>query len=250
MDERSTPDEEIQLSVSDTPVIAHLGLDADLDRLTVIEYGLVWDGQPSTQQLGLEQDDRILFMLREADLESPVVGFMVDRLHEFDPRQIEDFAVWEGPRFKVPVLGLLDASVGEVILAAQARYQGEESTTDVAYFDLAVAAGAEEDRDTAEGFWRMALEAGDMKAHFGLGYTLCDLGRHREAYNHLRVYTELTPHNAWAWCWLGQVCEEMSEAAEAKSAYRRAIDCEAECGFETNAAEFLSALAEKERGAP
>ena len=31
-------------------------------------------------------------------------------------------------------------------------------------------------------------------AHFGLGYTLYDLGRFQEAYRHLRHYTEIAPH--------------------------------------------------------
>ena len=57
----------------------------------------------------------------------------------------------------------------------------------------------------------MALEAGDQKARYGLGYTLVELGEFREAYDHLRIYTELTPHNAWAWCWLGRACEGLGE---------------------------------------
>jgi len=35
------------------------------------------------------------------------------------------------------------------------------------------------------------------------------LGRAREGYDALRRYTELTPHNAWAWCWLGRACAVM-----------------------------------------
>ena len=29
-----------------------------------------------------------------------------------------------------------------------------------------------------------------------------------DAYGHLRYYVELAPTNAWAWCWLGQACEQ------------------------------------------
>ena len=51
----------------------------------------------------------------------------------------------------------------------------------------------------------LLLPYGDFpRGHFGLGYTLYDLGRHREAYSHLRRYTELAPHNSWAWLWLGR----------------------------------------------
>ncbi len=49
-----------------------------------------------------------------------------------------------------------------------------------------------------------ASGAGNLKAHFALGYTLSEQGRFQEAYRHLRLYTELAPHNAWAWNWFGQ----------------------------------------------
>ena len=60
-------------------------------------------------------------------------------------------------------------------------------------------------------YWRWCLEAGDTKAHFGRGYTLCELGRYHEAYGHLRAYTEIVPRNAWAWSWLGQASEGIGE---------------------------------------
>jgi len=40
-----------------------------------------------------------------------------------------------------------------------------------------------------------------MRAHLGLGYTLCGQGLHREAYGHLRTYTEIVPRSPWAWSW-------------------------------------------------
>jgi hypothetical protein len=41
-------------------------------------------------------------------------------------------------------------------------------------------------------------------AHFALRYTVYELGRHREAYRHLRHYTEIAPHCSWNWCWYGK----------------------------------------------
>ena len=79
-------------------------------------------------------------------------------------------------------------------------------------------------------------------AHYGLGYTLLELGRDREAYPHLRAYAELVPHTAWAWCWLGQACAAMGETAEARRAFERAIALTGEGGDETDAEELLAAL--------
>ena len=92
----------------------------------------------------------------------------------------------------MPVLGLREASIGEICLAARS-YLGDEPTLDVAYFRAAVAAGGRGDLDEAEQCWRLCLEAGGIEAHYGLGYTLLDLDRAHDAYRHLRYYTEITP---------------------------------------------------------
>ncbi len=113
---------------------------------------------------------------------------------------------------------------------------------DAVFFDLAVAAGCQEQWDDAEGLWRACLEAGDMKAHFGLGYTLVELGRPREAYGHLVTYTELTPALSWAWFWRGRAAEEMGELEDARTCYGRALDAEEAGSEETDAAEHLAAL--------
>jgi tetratricopeptide (TPR) repeat protein len=81
-----------------------------------------------------------------------------------------------------------------------------------------------------------------MKALFGLGYTLVEAGRPDEAYDALRRYTELTPSNAWAWFWLGRACVDMGAADEARSAFERALACEEEGSFETDAREYLEEL--------
>jgi tetratricopeptide (TPR) repeat protein len=79
-----------------------------------------------------------------------------------------------------------------------------------------------------------------MKGHFGLGYTLVELGRPHEAFGHLRVYTEITPRNSWAWLWRGRAAQDMGELAEAAACYRRAIEAEQEGSYETDAEERLA----------
>ncbi len=118
----------------------------------------------------------------------------------------------------------------------RAHYGDDRATVDAAHFHAAI---AEDDPSEAASLWRMALDAGDMKAHFGLGYTLCELGEHRRAYAHLRRYTELVPTNGWAWSWLGQACEGIGRLPEARAAYVRAIEAD---GDETDAAERLENL--------
>ena len=77
-----------------------------------------------------------------------------------------------------------------------------------------------------------------MPRSFGLGYTLFDLDRHREAYTHLRRYSEIAPHNSWAWLWFGRAAEALGEQTEeAVSAYRRAVRREREGSFRTDAQE-------------
>ena len=87
-------------------------------------------------------------------------------------------------------------------------------------FDAAIAAKEDDgDLEKAEAMWRGCLEAGEMRAHFGLGYTLCDLGRPAEAFGHLAMYTEICPRNSWAWVWRGRAARDMGELAEARSCF-------------------------------
>ena len=110
------------------------------------------------------------------------------------------------------------------------------------FVSAAIAAGAEDELDDAVNHWRACLETGDLMAHYGLGYTLHELGRYREAYRHLRAYTEITPLNAWAWCWLGYTCTALGELGEARAAYQRAVELEEAGGEETDADEWLERL--------
>lgn len=78
--------------------------------------------------------------------------------------------------------------------------------------------------------------------HYGLGYALYEVERFRDAYRHLRRYTEIVPTNAWAWCWLGKACAALGELAEARSAYETAVTLERAGGEETDAPELLAEL--------
>lgn len=219
-----------------TPVPLHLSVNVTDDWLEAIEFGAVVDGRPPAQLV--EVSDDIRYVLRSA--RGPVAGFTVHRFSKLDIDEV-DHVIFGGPRFFVPLLGLDDASLGEVLLAARARF--EVSTADVCFFMLALACAEDEgDLEAAAGHWLSCTEAGDMRGHFGLGYTLYDLGRHREAYGHLRRYTELAPHNSWAWLWLGRAAEAVGEFDEARAAYRRAIRREREGSFRTDALERLKAL--------
>ena len=213
----------------------HLTVDPWWGNLEVLAFGTVTDGLPGERFATIDEAARAAFVLAD-DFET-VTGFVVRAYNDADdPFDPEDDVFWQGPRFDVPVLGLTQATAGEVILAVQGRFEDDEPTADAMHFHLAI---AEDDPAQAVGQWRLALEAGDMKAHFGLGYTLCALERYREAYDHLRRYTELVPTNAWAWCWLGQACEGLGELTEARAAYARAVE---EGEEETDAAERLEEL--------
>ncbi len=59
---------------------------------------------------------------------------------------------------------------------------------------------------------------------------------------HLRCYTELVPHTAWGWYWLGNACAAIGERVEARSAFERAVGLEEEGSFATDAAQRLSGL--------
>jgi tetratricopeptide (TPR) repeat protein len=217
--------------VSETPL--HLSLNAEDDWLVAVEFGAVIDGKP---------DDEMLCECAEFGyyLDEPggtVIGFWVDDLSGFDPEGLEG-SIWDGPQFAVPVLGLEGACAGEIVLAAKATFAGL-TTVDNVFFEYAV---ERQDSEQAEIGWRICLGAGNLKAHFGLGYTLCDLGRFPEAYGHLRRYTELCPKNSWAWCWLGKACAGKGEHEEARRAFERAIELEAAGSFETDAEELLEGL--------
>lgn len=213
----------------------HLTVDPWWDTLHCLAFGTVSDGLTEGQRL-IADSGELIFVVE--DLEAgPVLGFEILGLSEFELPD-EDPEVWDGPRFEVPRLGLVDASAGEILLAVRAQF-GDDPTADAVHFHHAIAAASPED---AIAHWELALDAGNMCAHFGLGYTLVEVGRPDRGYAHLRRYTELAPANSWAWCWLGRCCEALGRNSEAICAYERAIAVEELCGLETDSAERLEQL--------
>ena len=222
----------------------HLTVDPWWELASAIAYGRVDDGLPPRQFVATD-DERLAFVLHEPG-RGPVIGFVARDPHEIDVAELTTEALWDGPRFDVPALTLTRASTAEILLAIQHRFGPNDATADAVHFHQAMAfkSDSPEDLDAAAVRWRRALEAGQMKALFGLGYTLVEAGRARDAYDALRRYTELTPENAWAWCWLGRACMELGEREEAAIAFRTAIERERGEEFATDASELLEELEE------
>lgn len=191
----------------------YLSHDAGDDWLSAIAFGRVGEGQPAGCWLELAPGIGVLHDRPGGT----AVGFLVKGLSRFDADAAPP-AVWEPPLFDVPAAGLRAVSVGEATLGARAVLGGR-STLNRELFHRA----AEAEGEDAARLWRACLEAGDPMAHYGLGYALHELGRHREAYRHLRHSTEIAPCLAWAWCWRGKAAEAIGETREAACAYRRAI---------------------------
>ena len=166
------------------------------------------DGQPAARYRMVGEHFRFMLDRPGGD----PIGFEVRPFREFDPHDPAHAEIWQPPRFAAPTLGVIDATAGEVVLAARASLL-DEPTANRIYFSLAL---DESDTEQAVGLWKMCLECGDQMAHYGLGPTLHEFGRYREAYRHLRFYVELVPQNAWAWCWLGKACEALGEWGEAR----------------------------------
>jgi len=207
---------------------------AEYDWLVALEFGRVDDSQPPENWRGVSDDFGFLH-------EKPggrVLGFKVLDFSEFDPEDPAVAEIWEQPLFDVPVLGLAGVPAGEVVLAARALL-GDGSTVNRHYFNAAI---GEEDLEEARSLWLGCLQAGDSMAHYGLGYTLYELGDYPQAYRHLRHYTEIAPHGSWIWFWFGQAAESVGERDEAIAAYTRALELEAEGDEETDAAERLKPL--------
>ncbi len=219
-----------------TRVPLHLAVNVDEGWIEAVEFGQVVDGRPDEQLTLVAPDVRLVRHVATSE----VVGFTVLNYPTADLDGLGDVA-FAGPRFAVPALGLDAATIGEIVLAVRGRLT--ESTADVAFFARALQCAEDEgDLAAAAANWRSCLQAGDMRGHFGLGYTLYDLGHNREAYDHLRRYSELAPHNSWAWLWLGRAAEGIGETAEAGEAYRAAIRREREGSFRTDALERLRDL--------
>jgi len=211
----------------------YLNHDARLGWLIAMPFGEVSDEALADE---IEVGDSFRYVSRAG--EGGVVGFVVRELARFDPEAPSVGRIWREPLFDAPQLGLRNVSAGEICLAAK-PFLGGRSTVNRDLFDKALAART---REETAGWWFLCLQAGDAMAHYGLGYTLLDLGRTREAYRHLRAYTETAPLNAWAWCYRGKAAEAIGDPDDARTSYRRAIALEREGGETTDAATLLAAM--------
>jgi ADP-ribosylglycohydrolase len=211
----------------------YLSHDTELDWLIALEFGRVDDGQPS--DCWVRVNSRFAYLQDMPD--GRIVGFAALKFSEFDPEHEAVRRIWDEPRFDAPVLGLVDASAGEIVTAARFHFDGRNSINR----DLFHAATAAKGEDALVR-WRQCLEAGDAMAHFALGYTAYELGRYQEAYRHLRHYTEIAPAGAWNWCWFGYAAEAVGEVAEARRAYEWAVEIEEDGGDATNADERLARM--------
>ena len=218
--------------IETTDISLFLSHGPDSNWLVAVEFGAVLDGRADEEYIPI--DEHRAYARR--DIDGPVIGFVINRLAGFEPEEHPE--LFEGHRFDVPLLGLERASLNEIVLSTRATL-GPLPTADVMYFDEAVNAQGTDDAADA---WRACLAAGNLKAHFGLGYTLWELARFHEAYRHLRHYTELAPRNSWAWCWFGKACTSLGEVSEARAALKRALELEAAGSFETDARELLRGL--------
>jgi len=212
----------------------YLSHDAEYHWLTAIEFGETDDLQPADRWEGVS--DSFGWLLREPG--GTPMGFVIKDFSAFDAEDVHVASIWEEPRFYVPALGLHNATAGEIALAADAFLDGQ-STLNRRLFHDAIAAA---DSPVAVDLWRECLQAGDLMAHYGIGYTYFGLGRHRETYRHLRAYAELVPSNSWAWCWTGRAAHAMGNVGDAEIAYQNALDAEEAGSDETDAEALLEAL--------
>ena len=136
-----------------------VSFDTATDRLTVCQFGALPERRLPECRLPISEHLRF-FMRRP---QGTVIGFEVRGLHVVDVDG-ELPSLWSGPRFRVPTLGLMSASVAEIVLRARVVLAGR-STPDVlalARADGLLAAGELADADAA---LREALAAGSLRAH-------------------------------------------------------------------------------------
>lgn len=210
----------------------HLTIDPWWDELIAVPFGRTVDGWSVHEGEALGGGVDLLLDAPGGD----AVGFVVRGWNAFEEI---DLALFDGPRFAIPRLGLDAATIGEALLAARAQF-GDGHTLDAQLLHEAI---NERDVERKLSLWEACLDAGNMAAHFGWGCALLeDAGRPAEAYAHFRRYTEITPVNAWAWSWRGQAALAMGDEAEAERCFRRAVACEPLSKMETDAGERLEAL--------
>ena len=95
---------------------------AHLDWLIALEFGRVDDGQPPECWEDISEH----FGWLHDGPDGPIVGFKVRDFSTFDATDDEHAPIWTGPRFHAPLVGLTDATAGEITIAADALLQGHE----------------------------------------------------------------------------------------------------------------------------
>lgn len=214
-----------------------LSHDAERDLLVACEHDAV--PQPALVGHAAGITCWLSFLLRRPG--GTVNGFVLDGLSELDVDDHEP-SLWSGPRFVVPVLGLIRAaSVAEIVLRARTTLGGA-STADVVAARRARHNASAGEHAAAEGELRTALGCGDLRAHLTLAGCLCVQGRYAPAYDHARIYTQLAPRDSWGYAWLGRAALELGDTCEATSALRRAVRLERAGSHATPAAGMLEAL--------
>src|SRR5689334_21053794 len=116
-----------QLAATSIPL--HLTVDPWWGTLTALAFGRTDDGLPRSQVLVLNGEQRI-HLLVDAPSRGPIIGFRVSAPHAVEVEAVDTETLWAGPRFDVPALGLRDATIGEILIAAQARFAPDEATAD------------------------------------------------------------------------------------------------------------------------
>ena len=210
--------------------LAHLD---DLDQLLAFEYGRVDEGQPEDWWRFV--GDCVGYL--RADGVGAEVGFKVWDYAHLDVDAPELREIWGEPVFDVPMLGLLGASAGEIILGSRAFFAGYPSIAHQFFIRATESSGEE-----AVAAWQCCLEAGESAAHWGLGTALLRLGRYREAYRHLRYYTHVAPELTFTWCAYARAADALGLADEAEHAARRAVALEDSGGQDSGARELLERL--------
>ncbi len=207
--------------------------DAGCDWLEVLPHGFALDGQGDDWFIPVDAHLRYV----RAGPHGAIVGFCIRPLSRWH-RAAAPHRDVDGPLFEALDLDLRRATATTIANVAAVRWT-ERSTPDRILFDAACAADREDDAVT---LWLAVLALGDDRAYYGLGTTLCSLGRYPEAHDCLREYARMVPDNAWAWSWLGRACEGRDDEEGARQAYESAVRIERDGGFSTDAPRLLRGL--------
>ena len=159
--------------MTDRPMLPlYLSRDVHYDYLSALEAGRVDDGQGPDRWRELSESFHFL-------LDRPggrVVGFRIDDFSEWLPSDEEERSIVATGRFDVPLLALRGAGALRIAREA-AKFFEDENSINRDFFDRATECGANDEYEQELFWWRCCLQSGDPMAHFGLGYTLSDLGR-------------------------------------------------------------------------